>query len=187
MNPFVNCVVAWALLAPFAALAQDQKYLEYLTTEDDRHHLKNRLVLRDEVRGFAGLSGRMWVVQPDGRWSLVELRPAGTGKVKEVTQQTGQLTPDELVALAKDLATHDLAGLPVKHGESPRINPHRIVLEFGDKEMVLNGIIPRRKNETTREIIAKSAPSQDTAGATIWTRWGALAHSIESRTASPKS
>ena len=86
-------------------LAQDQKYLEYLTTEDDRHHLKNRLVLRDEVRGFAGLSGRMWVVQPDGRWSLVELRPAGTGKVKEVTQQTGQLTPDELVALAKDLAT----------------------------------------------------------------------------------
>jgi hypothetical protein len=174
------------MLAPFAALAEDQKYLEYLTKEGDRHQLKHRLVLRDEVRGYAGLSGRMWVVEPDGRWSLVDLRPAGSGKVKEVQRQAGQLKPDELVALAKDLAAHDLNGLPVKHGENPKINPHRIVLKFGDKEMVLNGIIPRRKNETNREIIDKSAPSQDSAGANIWTRWSALAHSIESRTTSPK-
>jgi hypothetical protein len=186
MNPFVHCLIGWALLASFAAQAQDEKYLEYLTKEGDRQQLKHRLVLRDEVRGFAGLSGRMWVVEPDGRWSLDDLRPAGSGKVKEVTQQTGQLKPDELVALAKDLATHDLSGLPAKHGDNPKINPHRIVLKFGDKQMVLNGIVPRRKNETNREIIAKSAPSQDTAGANIWTRWSALAHSIESRTTAPK-
>jgi hypothetical protein len=186
MNPFVDCVIGWALLASFAGPAEDHKYLEYLTKEGDRPQLKHRLVLRDEVRGFAGLSGRMWVVEPDGRWSLVDLRPAGSGKEKEVPREKGQLKPDELVALAKDLATHDLSGLPVKHGKDPKVNPHRLVLKFGDKEMVLNGIIPRRKNETNREIIAKSAPSQDTDGAKIWSRWSALAHAIESRTASPK-
>jgi hypothetical protein len=186
LNSFGQLFVGWAMLAGFAALHQDQKYTEYLTAEGDQRHLKNRLVLRDEVRGFAGLSGRMWVVEPDGRWSVVVLRPAGTGKVKEVTQQTGQFTPGDLIALAKDLATHDLAGLPVEHGERAKINPHRMVLKYGDKEMVINGIIPRRKNETMREIIAKSAPSQDTVGATVWARWGALAHAIESRTGSPK-
>jgi hypothetical protein len=182
MNPFVHCVIGWALLASFTALVEDEKYLEYLTKEGDRQQLKHRLVLRDEVRGFAGLSGRMWVVEPDGHWSLADLRPAGSGKVTEVPKLSGQLKPDELVALAKDLATHDLVGLPAKFGENPKINPHRIVLKFGDKEMVLNGIIPRRKNETNREIIAKSAPSQDSDGAKIWNRWSALAHSIESRT-----
>jgi hypothetical protein len=186
MNPLVHCVFGWALLASCAVLADDQKYSEYLTTVGDRPQLKNRLVLRDEVRGFAGLSGQMWVVEPDGRWSLVALQPAGSGKVKEVVQQTGQLNQDELVGLAKDLATYDLAGLPVQHGERARVNPHRIVLKFGDKQMILNGIMPRRKDETTREIIVKSAPSQETAGASIWTRWSALAHSIAGRTAAPK-
>jgi len=186
MNPAVPCAVGWALLASCAASAQDQKYREYLVPQGDGFHLKERLTLRDEVRGFAGLSGRMWVVEPDGRWSLVELRPAGTGKVKEVPQQTGRLTSDQIVSLAKDLASHDLSGLPEEHGPSPKVNPHRFILKFGDKKMTLNGLVPRRREETMREIVAKSAPHQESAGATIWSRWEGLAHSIESRTTSPR-
>jgi hypothetical protein len=186
MNPFVPCVIGWSLLASCAAVADDQKFLEYLTKVGDQFHLKHRLELRDEVSGFAGPSGRMWAVEPDGRWSLALLQPAGSGKAKEVAQKSGQLKPDEIVALAKELAAHDLAGLPANHGTIPKINPHRIVLVFGDKKVFLNGIVPRRRSETMREIVAKSAPSEETAGATIWNRWGALAHSIESRAESPK-
>ena len=173
-------------MASCLALADDQKFLDYLTKVGDHFQLKHRLELRDEVRGFAGLSGRMWVVEPDGRWRLSLLQPAGSGKVKEVQQKEGQLKPDEIVSLAKDLAAHDLAGLPAKHGEAPKINPHRMVLEFGDKKVVLDGIVPRRKSETLREIVAKSSPGGEKPGATIWNRWGALAHSIESRTEPPK-
>jgi hypothetical protein len=186
MNPFVPFVIGWSLLAPCAAQADDQKFPEYLTKVADRFQLKHRLELRDEMSGFAGLSGRMWAVEPDGRWSLALLQPAGSGKVKEVVQESGQMKPDEIVALAKDLAAHDLAGLPANHGEIPKINPHRIVLKFGDKKMVLNGIVPRRRSETVREIVAKSTPGEANPGATIWNRWGALAHSIESRAESPK-
>jgi hypothetical protein len=125
------------------------------------------------------------VIEPDGRWIFYELRPAGSGKHKEVEQKTGQLKPDEIVALAKDLAAHDLTGLPAKHGANPKINPHRIVLKYGDKEMFLNGIVPRRRDEKLREIIAMSAPKEDTAGAQIWSRSSDLAHAIESRTVTP--
>jgi hypothetical protein len=186
MNPFVPFVIGWSLLAPCAAQADDQKFPEYLTKVADRFQLKHRLELRDEISGFAGLSGRMWAVEPDGRWSLALLQPAGSGKVKEVVQKSGELKPDDIVSLAKDLAANDLAGLPANHGEIPRINPHRIVLTFGDKKVVLNGIVPRRKSETMREIVAKSSPGAQNPGATIWNRWGALAHSIESRAEPPK-
>ena len=186
MNPFVPCVIGWSLLASGIAMADDQKFLDYVTKVGDQFQLKHRLELRDEVSGFAGLSGRMWAVEPDGHWKLALLQPAGSGKVKEVVQKSGQLKPDEIVSLAKDLAANDLAGLPGEHGESPRINPHRIVLKFGDKKVVLNGIVPRRKSETMREIVAKSSPGEEKSGATIWNRWSALAHSIESRTEPPK-
>jgi hypothetical protein len=129
----------------------------------------------------------MWVVEPDGRWSLIDIKPAGTGKVRETPRQSGKLTPEELVALAKDLAAHNLVGLPKNVGELVRANPHRIILKFGDKETILNGIVPRRKaEETTREIIEKSAPKQDEAAGKIWNKVAALAHSIEGRTASYK-
>jgi hypothetical protein len=186
MNPFVPSVIGWSLLASCPALADDQRFLDYLTKAGDQFQLKHRLELRDEMSGFAGLSGRMWVVEPDGHWRFVQLQPAGSGKVKEVVQKSGELKPDDIVSLAKDLAAHDLAGLPANHGEIPRINPHRIVLTFGDKKVVLNGIVPRRKSETMREIVAKSSPGAQNPGATIWNRWGALAHSIESRAEPPK-
>src|SRR5258708_6647915 len=125
MNTLVSGVIGWSLLASFAALADDQKFLEYLTKVGDQFQLRNRLELRDEVSGFAGVSGRMWAVERDGRWSLALLQPAGSGKVKEVVQKSGQLKSDEIMALAKDRAAHDLAGLPANHGEIPRINPHR--------------------------------------------------------------
>jgi hypothetical protein len=186
MITLVSGVIGWSLLASFAARADDQKFLEYLTKVSDQYQLKNHLELRDEVSGFAGRAGRMWAVEPDGRWSFALLQPAGSGKVKEVVQKSGQLKSDEIMALAKDLAAHDLAGLPTNHGEIPRINPHRIVLKFGNKQVFLNGIVPRRRSETMREIVAKSAPGEKNPGTTIWNRWGALAPSIESRLESPK-
>jgi hypothetical protein len=181
MNPFAPFVIGWSLLTFCPARADDQKFMDYLTKEGDRFQLKHRLELRDETSGFAGLSGRSWVIEPDGHWKLARLQPTGSGKVKEVVQQSGELKPDEIVSLAKDLAAHDLAGLPANHGETPKINPHRLVLKFGDKTMVLNGIAPRRKSETIRELIAKSSPGEENAGAMIWNKWKALSHSIESR------
>src|SRR5262249_33694158 len=158
-----------------------------LIEKDGKLHLKHRLVLREEQLGFAGVSGRMWVIEPDGRWKLVDLQPAGSGKVQETTRQSGRLTANQLGALAKGLASQDLTGLPNKIGEAPKVNPHRIVLKLGEKQMVLNGIVPRRSRQTTiRELITKSAPKPEAPGSKHWNRWAAVVHAVESHASAPK-
>jgi hypothetical protein len=188
MNPITLLIVGYVLLGTFIGVSTgDDQYQNYLVEKDGKPHLKHRLVIREEQLGFAGVSGRMWDIEPDGQWKLVDLQPAGSGKVQETTRQNGRLTAKQLVTLAKELASQDLAGLPNKIGEAPRANPHRIVMKFGEKQMVLNGIVPRRSRETTmRELITKSAPKQEALGSPQWARWAAVAHAVESHASAPK-
>jgi hypothetical protein len=158
------------------------RYRSYLI-EEGQIRLKGWLSLREEQLGFAGISGRMWVIEPEGAWRLIEISPAGSGKVKETTLQTGKLTPQELVDLAKDLTSQDFLGLPEKASAADKGNPHRVILKFGGDQKVLNNISPRRDpNETMRSIITRSAPGNDPKDS-VWMRFAGVANAIESRTA----
>ena len=65
-----------AIMARFlTASTQGDRYHENLTSKSGRQKLKISLIIRDEARGFAGLSGRVWVIEPDGRWRIVIFGP----------------------------------------------------------------------------------------------------------------
>ena len=120
----------WLLLtgALFAASGADDKLDEYLTKDGK---LTRALEVRDVQGGFAGFTGRVWTVDPAGRWT--------TGRVfnqKIDVEKKGELTKEQLAALAKELARHDLANL--KSEGKPTTNPHVVTIKFGDREATLN-------------------------------------------------
>jgi hypothetical protein len=148
------------LFAVFAALGvsparADEKSEKYL--KDGR--LKERIELDETQGGFAGFTGRYYVIEPDGSWSTGPIKPQS--KKGEPTAK-GKLTEKQLAGLAKELGRHDLAGLP-SHGAT-RVNPKVVTIRFGDKASVLQ---PER---------GKSAPEEDQA---VRARYDAIAQAVK--------
>jgi hypothetical protein len=89
--------------------------------------------LQDAQEGFAGVSGEILTVQPDGSWRLARFV---NDRVEEPHRQ-GRLSPTELKSLAGVLAEQDFRALPSVVGEAPPINPHRITVRFGETSSTL--------------------------------------------------
>lgn len=120
----------WLLLACVAAAGGDDKSSDerdaasYLT---GKGHLAQTLTLRDSQGGFAGFSGSLWTIEPDGTWRRA---PFLNEDVREA-EQSGQLSAKELSALAAALKQHKLVDLPKNIGGEPMTNPHVFTLTFG--------------------------------------------------------
>jgi hypothetical protein len=89
--------------------------------------LAEELVIRDSQGGFAGFSGWIWTIEPDGGWRR---EPFLNEDVRKA-DQTGKLTAEDLAALAKDLEEHGLLKLPENIGGEPMVNPHVFTITFG--------------------------------------------------------
>lgn len=187
MYPIAQCLVL-CLMSGFPAEAGPggDDVSAYLKEGAGPARLKEPLTLREEQDGFAGKSGKIRTIEPDGEWRLDQFRTVD-GKEEITGTTSGKLTPAHLDALAKDLATHDLMGLPEKLGGDEPVNAHKVILQFGKKRATLAGVIRRaRPDETTRSVIMKSATSRGASGDKVWARYADLAHAIESRVAPPK-
>jgi hypothetical protein len=161
------------------ALAHGSEELStYLVEKDGQKALKEPLTLREEQGGIAGITGTMWVIEPSGQWRVVRFSPHKDGTEKLVTRQSGKLTPEQLTALAKSLASRDLVGLPEMTGRENKINRHCYILKFGQKTATLAGVPPRR-NLTITESIRKAAPAKEQADAAVWDRFAHLAQAVE--------
>ena len=96
---------------------------------DDRGQFRTTITLRDSQTGFAGNSGRLWTISPDGSWQHRrfvnrELRPV---------DQKGKLSPAQIRQVAEALAAADMLRLPQTMGRPPSVNPHRFSLRFGQR------------------------------------------------------
>ena len=107
------------LLAPAAPAGKDVG--DYLTKEGA---LKHPLEILDVQGGFAGFTGTLWSVRPDGEWK----RSAVVQK-KHKLQQEGKLAPKQLHELAATLAKHDLLHLDDQGRVSA--NSHNVSITFG--------------------------------------------------------
>jgi hypothetical protein len=107
------------LLAPAAPAGKDVG--DYLTKDGT---LKHPLEILDVQGGFAGFTGTLWSVQPNGEWK----RSAVVQK-KHKLQQEGKLSPKQLRELATALARYDLLHLD-DHGRVSA-NPHNVSITFG--------------------------------------------------------
>ncbi len=95
--------------------------------------LVHSLVLKDAQGGFAGFSGHIWTVEPGGSWRR---QPFLNRNVRDADMK-GQLTRDQVVALSRQLAAHDLLGLPKQIGKNIGANPHIFTITFGEKQASL--------------------------------------------------
>ena len=102
---------------------------------DDKGHLRKALVLRDSQSGFAGESGQIWTIEPDGSWTHQSFLNA---EVREADRK-GKFSGSHLAALASHLRKHDLLSLPQQMGKDPGVNPHLFTITFGETSCRLIG------------------------------------------------
>lgn len=103
---------------------------EYLSTDGD---LRQALIVRDSQTGFAGETGHVWTIEPDGSWR----HQTFLNEMIREPEQQGKFSRRQLQDLARQLKKYDLLGLPMKIGDSPDVNPHVVSLSFGEKEAAL--------------------------------------------------
>jgi hypothetical protein len=155
---FLTLIVGSLLAFGHLAGAMGQSVDAYIAARSsERPELKHSLTLREEQGGAGGLSGVEWTIRPDGKWELVRFCTV-KGKEEKLGSSLarGELTSAQLTELGQVLASADLNGLPPKIGPAPEpaaiVNPHRFVLIFGDKKIVLSGVEARRGGDLLRNI-----------------------------------
>jgi hypothetical protein len=92
------------------------------------------LVVKDLQSGFAGETGRVWTISPDGSYTVA--RQIGL-KVLEPDQQ-GRLTPEQWTQLRTLLDRMAVMALPRQLGGEPQVNARRITISYGGMQSVLN-------------------------------------------------
>ena len=121
-------VIGFALFlacATQAALPRD-KFL----TNDGK--LAATLTLQDGQSGFAGVTGIIWTVRPDGSWDRKRFINARMNK----PDQQGKLTAEQLQSLADVLAHAQVHKLPAQLGKLRGANPHVVTLAWGKRKCV---------------------------------------------------
>jgi hypothetical protein len=91
------------------------------------------LVLKDVQSGFAGETGRVWTISPDGGYTVA--RQIGLKELEP--DQQGRLTPQQWAQL-KTLLDRLAVTAPRQLGGAPQVNARRITLSYGGKQSVLN-------------------------------------------------
>ncbi len=117
-------------VASFQAAGVAPMKQAYLTAEGKLAHA---LSLRDAQGGFAGFSGHLWTIEPDGSWR----REPFLNRNVRAADMKGQFTKEQLAALEKYLTKHDLLGLPERIGKPVGANPHVFTIAFGEKQTAL--------------------------------------------------
>jgi hypothetical protein len=123
------CLLAVGVFLVGVVPADGQDKLAKYLTKDGK--LAQKLVVKDLQSGFAGVTGRVYVVEPSGEWTSGN---QFQGKIK--MDMNGKLSAEEMKALAGQLAEFDAAGLESKKMKVGA-NPKSVVVQWGDKEAVL--------------------------------------------------
>lgn len=103
---------------------------KYLTPDGG---LQARLVLRDGQDGFAGVSGEIWTIEPEGHFSIAHFLNDKT----DPPYRERILAPANLKQLAKVLTTEHFVDLPDTFGRDVKVGAHILTLSFGTKQSTL--------------------------------------------------
>ena len=119
--------VLWvvAVMAAGGVLSAADKADDYL--KDGK--LKQTLEVNDVQGGFAGFTGKQWVVEPSGEWRI-----SSVFNKRLTVEKKGTLTKEQMASLAKDLAKYNLSGLAGKTEGKVMVNPHVVTIKFGKDE-----------------------------------------------------
>jgi len=111
------------IFAVEAALPRDR----YLTKDGK---LSATLTLKDVQGGFAGFTGVIWTLHPDGSWGRKRI----VGRATRKSDLTGKLTAKQLQQIADVLAHAQVDKLPGRLGKFRGANPHVVTLGWGKRQ-----------------------------------------------------
>ena len=106
-----------------AALLRDK----YLTKEGK---LSATLTLKDVQGGFAGFTGVVWTIRPDGTWDRKRI----VGRATRKPDLNGKLSARQLQQIADALAHAQMSKLPARLGKFRGANPHMVTLGWGKQQ-----------------------------------------------------
>jgi hypothetical protein len=107
------------------------KDLRQFLTPDGR--LQSSLVLREAQQGFAGVSGEVWTIEPDGRFSITRF----LNEKIDAPYWTRKLSAAERKGLARVLAASRFFELPDSLGSASVVNPQLLTMTFAKKQCTL--------------------------------------------------
>jgi len=131
--------------------------------------LREPIEFKDAQEGFAGVSGRIVTIEPTGKWRAARFL---NDQVQE-PDLLGQLTPQELSAVAGLFAAERFLESPAQLGRDVKVNRHLVSLRFGVKNSTL---LLNPGEDPTPE--SAPAPSDPQAGP--WRRFVAIVHGLKS-------
>jgi len=88
--------------------------------------------LKDTQGGFAGFTGKLYVVKPDGSWTITRV----FNQKKFKPHASGKLSAKQLRTLAAALAANRVDKLPATSGSRAQANPLVITVIFGRQQSV---------------------------------------------------
>ena len=96
--------------------------------------LLHTLEWREGQGGFAGTSGQVWRVEPDGAYTVARF----LNSTEDPPHAKGRLLPAQMAALAAALRDAEVAGLPERLGTPGTVNPRTAELRYAAKRTAMH-------------------------------------------------
>lgn len=128
MRTLLTMTASAFLLTTLAVTGHAGGDLKSYLTPDGK--LKHTLTIKDVQGGFAGFTGKMWKVEPNGKWTEYQVF-----NKKLTAKNKGMLKETQLKKLAEHLAKYD--ALKLKNLGKATVNPHVLTIRFGKHKGVL--------------------------------------------------
>ena len=91
------------------------------------------LTVKDTQQGFAGETGRVWTISPDGSYTVARV----IGLKTLDPERQGRLTTEQQARLKEMLDRMSATGFPEQLGGDPQVNARRITMSYGGKHSVM--------------------------------------------------
>lgn len=92
------------------------------------------LELKVSQSGFAGVTGTVTTIEPDGAYRVSSF----VNDTTRPPESEGKLQPEALGELARSLESRDFARLPAELGETPPVNAKTVTLRYGGHSTTLS-------------------------------------------------
>jgi hypothetical protein len=127
---FALAAILAVVIGPSAFAQAGGKSKDGYLTKDG--NLAAPFSLKDSQGGFAGFTGNLYVVKPDGAWTITRV----FNQRKFKPHASGRLSSKQLRTLAAALAANRVDKLPPTSGSRAQANPLLITVTFGRRQSV---------------------------------------------------
>lgn len=121
-----------AIIPPVAAIALLGLVTAMASPPSER--LSAPLELKVSQSGFAGVTGTVTTIEPDGAYRVSSF----VNDMTRPPESEGRLPPDDVREIARTLQARDFSHLPAELGETTPVNAKTVTLSYGGHSTTLS-------------------------------------------------